>query len=139
MNLMRIQNWGLKHPKRLFLIDASGALLSAFLLAFVLVEFEDIFGIPKKTLYFLAVLPCTFVVYDLFSYKAKPQKTSILLKGIALINITYCSLSVSFGIYHYQQITFLGWSYILIEVLIILTIAFFEWNIGKRLVLKNIK
>lgn len=132
MNLIQIQKWGLKYPKKLFLLDGSGALLSAFLLGFVLVEFEDVFGIPRKTLYFLAVLPCVFVVYDFFSYFAKPQKTSLLLKGIALINITYCSLSICLGIYHFKQITIFGWCYISIEVLIILTIAFFEWNVGKK-------
>ena len=55
----------ISHPKKLFLIDGLGAILSAFLLGYVLVKLERVFGIPSKTLYFLATLPMFFVIYDL--------------------------------------------------------------------------
>lgn len=56
-------------PKQLFLIDGLGAILSAILLGLVLVRFERIFGIPSSTLYFLAIIPIFFAIYDFLSYR----------------------------------------------------------------------
>ena len=56
------------NPKKLFLIDGLGALVSAFFLGVVLVRLESFFGIPPFILYFLAFLPCLFAAYDFFCY-----------------------------------------------------------------------
>lgn len=61
----------ISHPKKLFLIDGLGAILSVFLLGFVLVKLERVVGIPSKTLYFLATMPVFFAIYDLYSIKKK--------------------------------------------------------------------
>jgi hypothetical protein len=62
MPIKRIVEWSNTNPKKLFLIDGLGALLSAILLGVVLVQLEYLFGIPKSTLYFLASLPCLFTI-----------------------------------------------------------------------------
>lgn len=121
------------NPKKLFLIDAFGALLSAFLLGVVLVRFKNIFGIPVPVLYFLALLPLTFAVYDFYCYFKVKQNIGLFLKGIAYINISYCCISMGLAFYHYNKITFLGWSYILIEVFILITLANFELSTAKIL------
>ncbi len=118
------------NPKKLFILDGLGALLSAFLLGVVLVQLESYFGIPRNTLYFLAFLPCLFVVYDLFCYWRVEQNIGFFLKVIAVINVLYCCLSIGFAFYHMERITALGWGYILIEILIVLAVAFVEWRVA---------
>ncbi len=46
-------------PKQLFLLDAFGALLSAFFLGFVLVKYQVYIGMPENVLYILALIPCS--------------------------------------------------------------------------------
>jgi len=70
------------NPKKLFLFDGFGAILSALLLGVVLVELESIFGIPRKTLYFLAFLPCLFATYDFFCYFRMKQTFQSFLKAL---------------------------------------------------------
>jgi hypothetical protein len=126
--------WGNKHPKKLFLIDGSGAILSAFLLGIVLVEWERIFGIPRSVLYFLALLPCLFTVYDIYCYRTKSKNIGTLLKGIAWMNLAYCILSMGLAIYHFQKITYFGWSYLILEMGIVITLATLEWKVAGQLI-----
>jgi len=113
-------------PKQLFLIDAGGALLSAFLLGVVLVKLESTFGIPRSALYVLAAIPCFFAVYDLLCYFMAKGKATFFLKGIAYANVLYCCLSIGLAFYHAASITILGWLYILGEVLIVVFLARLE-------------
>lgn len=127
-------NWGIKHPRKLFLIDGLGALVSAFLLGVILVQLEGFFGIPKSMLYFLALFPCFFVIYDFYCYQKNSKSTGTGLKTIGFFNLFYCILSVGMAIYHSQNITFFGWSYIALEVMIVVALASIEWKVALRLI-----
>lgn len=124
-------------PKKLFLIDGLGAILSAFLLGFVLVKLESVFGIPSTTLYFLAAIPVFFACYDLYCSRKNNDNLGQLLIGIAIMNLTYCCISIGFAFYHFGTITVFGWSYITMEILIIVTLAIVELKVAKRLIENN--
>jgi len=115
-------------PKSLFPIDAFGALLSAFMLGVVLVKFENVFGIPKQSLYILALIPCLFAAFDMYSYYIAKRSTSRNLKIIASLNLLYCGLSLGYAFYHANTITNLGWLYVIGEIIIILILVRVEWN-----------
>ncbi|NRB48861.1 MAG: hypothetical protein HRU41_14390 [Saprospiraceae bacterium] len=117
-------------PRKLFLIDGMGALLSAFLLGVVLVNLEPIFGIPRSTLYVLAVIPCFFAAYDFFCYWKLDENLGRFLQIIAVLNVAYCCLSLGLAISHQEVITTFGWGYIIGEVMIVVTLAIFEWRIA---------
>jgi hypothetical protein len=121
------------NPKKLFLIDGFGAILSAFLLGVVLVKFEEIFGIPTYVLYFLATIPIFFVIYDVFCYQ-KHLKIGLLLKGIAVLNILYCCVSIGLISYHFSSITILGWTYVIVEIILVSFLAMIEFRVGKRII-----
>ena len=120
------------------MIDGFGAIISAVMLGIVLVKFEEYFGIPKSTLYFLASLSCFFAIYDFYSYLKIENKLAIFLKRIAIVNIIYCFLSIGVAFYHHERITYLGWSYVVLEIIIVLTIALIELkavnNYNKKLI-----
>lgn len=121
-----------ENPKRLFLIDGIGAVVSAFLLGVVLVKFENVFGIPTSTLYLLAIFPVFFTMFDFYSYRKENDKLNKLLKSIAIMNLCYCLLSIGFAFFHYKTITSLGWAYVIIEVIIITVLAIIELEVSKR-------
>ncbi len=130
MTIKQVVKWGKANPEKLFLIDAFGALLSAFLLGIVLVKFEQFFGIPIPILYFLALLPCFFAVYDFSCFVANSKNVGVLLKCIAFMNTAYCFVSLTLLLYHYERMKILGWSYILIEVIIVLILANIEYKVA---------
>ena len=120
-------------PKKLFLVDGLGALLSAFLLGFILVSFKDDVGMPSGTLYLLAAFPIALAIFDFYCYRKENTTTGIFLKIIALLNVQYCILSLGLALYHRETLTSLGWIYISIEILIILLLSAIEFIVGKQL------
>ncbi|WP_452597256.1 hypothetical protein [Pontimicrobium sp. MEBiC01747] len=121
------------NPKKLFLIDGFGAILSAFLLGVILVKFEIIFGIPISVLYILAIIPIFFAAYDFYCYRKRNQNTGLLLKGIAILNLMYCFTSLGLIFYHFNTIKVLGWTYILVEIVIVFSLAIIEFRVGEKI------
>lgn len=126
-----------KNPKKLFLIDGFGALLSAFLLGVVLVEFEDLFGIPRLTLYVLASFPCFFAAYDFYCYLKIKDKIGRYLKGIATANLLYCVLSIGLAFYHLELLSSFAWIYIVLEIIIVIALALFELKTAIEITAKS--
>lgn len=122
----------LEKQKQLFLVDGLGALLSAFLLGIVLVQFVSFFGIPQQTLYILAVLPCCFAGYDAYCYFKIQHSLGIHLSRIAIANLCYCCLSIGLALYHHHQITIWGWLYLLGEVVIVSMLARIELRVARQ-------
>lgn len=120
-------------PSTLFLIDGFGALLSAFLLGVILVEFESTFGMPKETLYLLAFIPCVFAIYDFGCYFSISRKWSPFLKAIGVANLLYCCISIGFVFYHYQVLTTWGLIYFLLEFIVVIALASIELKTSKNL------
>jgi hypothetical protein len=117
-------------PKTLFVLDAIGALVSAFLLGVVLVQYQAVFGIPIHVLHILAVFPCLFAMYDVGCLIAKPTNIGAYLKGIAFMNLGYVVLSLSLAFIHQDAITLFGWMYLFGEVAIVSLVAMVELRVG---------
>ena len=56
------------NPRRLFLLDGVGAVLTSFILGAILATFEDRIGIPKATIYSLSFVAGIFAVYSFCCY-----------------------------------------------------------------------
>ena len=125
------------NPKIIFLIDGLGAGLTAFMLGVVLVRLEHIFGIPPSTLYFLALIPILYVIYDIYCYNKAKNNLPKFIKGIAVLNLIYCFVSLVSAFYHRGAISMLGWVYVIIEIIIIIVIASIEYKISNKLTVKQ--
>lgn len=112
--------------KKLFLIDAIGALASAFMLGFVLVKFEPYFGMPKNILYFLAVIPIILFPYSLTCYYRLNNNWKPFLKGVAIVNLLYCCVTAFLICKFYSELTAIGICYFVLEILIIISLATVE-------------
>ncbi|MGB0885578.1 MAG: hypothetical protein ACPGVH_07130 [Chitinophagales bacterium] len=123
----------LDNPKNIFILDALGALVSILLLGGVLVHFENYFGIPKNTLYILASCPIIFVVYDLICFYFIHNQLDKHLKLVATLNLLYILLSISLAYFHTDSITWLGYIYIIGEIIILLALVLFEWKMSNTI------
>ena len=103
----------------------------SFFLGFVLVKLEGLFGIPSSVLYFLASIPIFFVIYDFYCYW-KHLKIGLLLKGIAVLNLVYCCISIGLISYYFNTIKILGWTYIIVEIILIIFLAMIEFRVGEK-------
>lgn len=114
------------NPKKVFLLDGLGAVLSAFLLGVVLVHFETAFGMPHNVLYFLALIACVFAVYSLTCYFRLTKNWRIFIKIIAFANLLYAFISLGFVFYLYPQLSGLDITYFLLEILVLIIIVALE-------------
>ncbi|MGB0982883.1 MAG: hypothetical protein ACPG19_02515 [Saprospiraceae bacterium] len=130
MTFQSIANQMKTTPQRLFLIDGLGALLSAFLLGIVLVALKEMIGMPKNELYILSFLAVGFATYSLFFSWKTPSNWQIYLKIISIINLIYCCLTLGLVFYHQDTITVLGVVYFLVEILIVGSLAIFEFKVS---------
>lgn len=114
------------NPRKLFLIDSLGALLSAFLLGYVLVKFESTFGMPPKVLYILASIAGAFAVYSFVCFLGNLSNWRRFMRIIAIVNLLYCCLTLGLVIYLYQELSVLGVIYFVLEIIIIVLLAMVE-------------
>ena len=120
-------------PKKLFLADGLGAIVSAFLLGVILVKYEPSFGMPKTVLYFLASIACLFAVYSLGCLFLVTKNFQPYLKGIALANLSYCCITIALVLYFSQKLTILGWTYFILELIVLVFLARLERKTIARL------
>lgn len=114
-------------PQKLFLIDALGALLSALMLGGVLVYFRELIGLPQRILYLLAGLAALFAVYSFTCFLRTPVNWRPYLRLIATVNLLYCCLTAVL-VFLYQDVTALGIAYFVAEIIIVVSLAIYEWR-----------
>jgi hypothetical protein len=117
-------------PKWVFILDASGALLSALMLGLVLPAIQEWVGMPLRVLRLLSIIPVVYLIYDLLVYYRTRSNFRIFIRVIALLNLAYCILSVGLMLLHWTNLTTLGKLYFLGECLIIIVIASLEWKVA---------
>jgi hypothetical protein len=119
-----------KKPRSLLLIDAAGALVSAFMLGIVLPGFEQFFGIPTATLYVLAILPLGFVLFDLLAYGLGRSNMALCLRIISVLNLLYVLLSLASALLVQDQLKWPGMVYLAGELCLVAWLAVLEWKLA---------
>lgn len=118
--------------KQLFLIDGIGALVSALFLGLILVQLKTYIGMPVQILYLLALLALVFAIYSFSCHLASPKRWRFFLKLIALINSSYCLLTLVLVVRNYDSLTLLGLTYFVVEMLVILMLVKVEWRVASH-------
>ena len=118
--------------KRLFLIDAVGALVSSLMLGIILAYIQPLIGMPKVILYNLALVALVLFVYSLLCYLFRKNNSKKLLAVIAIANYTYCLASLFLMITYYNELTSLGILYFVLEKVVVLTLASIELKIALK-------
>jgi hypothetical protein len=114
--------------KKIFLVDGIGALLSAVLLGVVLVKLAPYFGMPIVILHKLAIAACGFACYSFACYLLVRNSWKPFISVIMVINFLYCVVTSYLLFVFYDSLTILGFTYFSLEIIVILTITFFEYR-----------
>src|SRR5688572_23237184 len=104
------------NPKRIFLIDGLGALLTLFSLALI-TSFNGYFGIPKPALTVLSTLAFFLCVYSMYCFVCIPNNWRKFLTVLSTVNLLYCLLTLGLVIYYFEQFTVFAISYFSLEIL----------------------
>lgn len=126
------------HPKKLFLIDSLGGLLSAFLLGVALTRFETTFGMPQKVLYMLSFIACVFAIYSFLNYWRMKENWRPYMKILASENLLYCCLTIALAISCYQQLTQLRFTYFVLEIVVIILLVVIELKTASTLIREKV-
>jgi len=125
------------NPKRVFLIDAFGALLSAILLIGILAPLEHYFGMPKMTLYLLAGIAFCLFIYSISCNRFIKSNWKPFLIIVIISNIIYSLISLALITTYSEKLTELGWIYFMLEFIIIGIIVIVEFKSYLNLVRKE--
>ncbi len=123
----------ISNPKKLFLIDGLGALLTAFFLGVILTRLEDYFGMPPKILYILSLVALMYAIYSMSCHFFISRNWKPYLKGIAIANLMYCCLTIGLVVYFYHRLTGIGVLYFLLEVIVIFVLIGIEIKVLSRI------
>jgi len=119
-------------PRRIFLFDALGALLTATILGGILPSFSETLGMSARLLYLLGGLALLFFVYSFLVFLIRPFAWVGYLQVIALANFSYCLLTLGLLWYWQDHLNPLAWVYFIGEALVIMGIAALEWGYAQQ-------
>ncbi|WP_286969933.1 hypothetical protein [Flavobacterium sp. UBA4854] len=121
-----------ENPRKLFLIDSLGAVLTAFFLFTIMRHFNEYFGIPKTALAYLAVIAVCFCFYSSACFLFLKRRWALFISLIGFANLLYCVLAIGLLIKYCHLLTIIGTAYFLIEIVIICGLSYIELNAAKR-------
>lgn len=123
-------------PQQIFLVDATGALITSGLLFLIYFRFAEVFGVPREIFLYLSVIAFLYSIYSFSCHLIKPINGWFFLRWIIFANIFYCCLTITVMIIFRNQLTLVGMSYFLIEIMVICALVLVEikiWKILKKL------
>ena len=120
------------NPRKIFLIDGSGAFVTAFLLFIVIKKWNNYFGMPEQVVNILSLVAVVFGVYSICCFFLAGNQWKWLLRIIAIANFLYCCATAAIVLYYYPQLTVLAICYFVVEIAIISWLAYIELQLTKR-------
>ena len=119
------------NEKNIFLLDGSGAILSAIISGLVLPIFSQWIGLPTWILYCLAILGLGYGIYSLSCFLLVKQSTPLMLLAIMAANVFYCLLATAL-VFTSNELTTWGRAYLISETAVILSLIVVEAAIYRK-------
>lgn len=129
----KIINYTVLNPKKIFLVDGFGALISAFIQGYIFTKFQSFIGISLITLYFLTSIAVLLILYNTYCYLKTNSNSYLYLRRLVIMNFIYSFISLFLVFIHSKTITSLGLGYISIEVTIITLLTIIELKTYNKL------
>jgi len=133
--LHKLLNKYKSNPKKVFLIDASGALITAIVLFGILIQFEPLFGMPREVLYVLSGIAFFLFLYSILCYLLIKKRWIAFIGLLMILNLSYIFISLGMVIRYYENLTKIGVLYFMIELIVIGFVIRLEY--GARTTLKK--
>ena len=120
------------NASNIFYLDATGAVLSIFLLGILLPKVQNWHGMPINSLYGLCLWAGLCLTYNCCCIRFADYSNHKWLLGIMSLNVTYCIINLVLVMYHFEELTPLGVGYFVAEIPVILGLVLFERSIYKK-------
>lgn len=130
INQHTIISYFVKNPKIIFLFDSIGAFISAICLLIISRFYSNYIGINPSTLQLLTILPIIFCIYSACCYLLIKRSYKPFILIIAIANFLYCLITLVLMFTLYSELTILGLSYFVLELMIIALIISIEFKVS---------
>ncbi len=121
-----------RKQRALFLFDGLGAALTTFLLYFVLRPYHNYFGMSENILKYLSVIGLVYCVYSVSCFFLLKDNWASFLRIIGIGNLLYCILTMTYLFAYYDELTRIGMTYFLTEILVIIFLVYIELSVSNR-------
>jgi hypothetical protein len=115
-------------PRKLFLVDGIGALVTAISTGFLLPWCMPSVGVPLSVLKALAGVALLFPTFSLLSFYFFNLRWAKYLAMVAVANMVYCLVTLSVLFYFRESATAWALVYFLAEALVVAVLATHEWR-----------
>jgi hypothetical protein len=122
--------------RTIFLFDGLGALASALTSGLVLPIFSELLGLPPWLFYGLAAIAVAFGIYSFSCYRLVTNIRPEYLLAVVLGNFSYCLVTLGLLLF-YPTITLWGRIVLGGEIVVILSVIFFEIRVLKQSFLRG--
>ena len=102
------------------------------MLGLVLPAVQSYVGLDKEVLQMLSMPAAVFFLYSASCALIQPKAWQRYLKVIAVVNLAYCLLTLTLMLVHLSEMKMLGVLYFVGEMMIIVGLVWFEWNVANR-------
>ncbi len=126
----KILSYFLKTPKKIFLIDSLGAMMSSFGMFMICNFFQSHIGLSGDILFALALVGVMYSLYSMGCYLLLNSPSRPFILAIAFANGLYVITIMSLTYTHFHSITTLGLAYMVVESSLITLIAIVEYQIA---------
>jgi len=118
-------------PRRLVLLDAIGALVTAALVGLVLPWFEPHIGLSRSSLHVLGAIAAAYTVLSFYAFFLL-RSWHIYLRVIGLANLGYVAVTLAVLVSEWSTVTGLGLAYFAVEIAIIVGLSCVELTVAGR-------
>lgn len=119
------------YTRRLLLVDAIGALVSAVMLGFVLPFVQQHIGLSVELLHLLAIIAVALSVWSAMSYLFSAARWRTFLLITACANAGYCLFTGSVLVRHAVVMEPIGWLYFVGEMALVLLLLGHELRVAR--------
>jgi hypothetical protein len=118
--------------RKLFLLDASGALISCLLIGFLQIPHVEVFGIPPSAFRILLILAIGLMLFSSLCYFfLNTAQLKSFLRKLAWMNTSYLFITLFFIIQYSHQIRMTGWIYYSLEVMVMSLLIVVEYRYSR--------
>jgi len=112
--------------RTMFLIDFTGAVLTIFSYVLIHFYFKDRLGFSNYMIRVLMGAAVLYALYSLSMYFIQPKKWMQFLRLIAYANLLFCGIAMKFLFSYFDNLTFLGKTYLIVETVLVFGVVLFE-------------
>ena len=119
----------MENPRRILMIDALGAFVTFLVTALLLATEWIPTGLPVTFLTLMAYIASGFCFIGVVALTLL-RDLRVPLRLLSVLNFTYCMTTVAFCVMHSSTLTFWGFNYFLVEVIVVSILALWEWKVS---------